>query len=66
MSDDSMPTVLEGDDDPLGGVVLESQVSFGVRAATLAGLTGPDGYRELLLSNTTCSITFIPPEPDQQ
>jgi len=63
-------TTLERDDDPLGGVLLEPEMTFGLRAATLAGhapgLTGSGDWWEIIISTGTanCSGCFTPAEPD--
>lgn len=60
------PPALE--DDPLGGVLLEPEMTFGRRAAILAGnapeVPGPGAWQELIQS-IGCSIWLTPPEPDQ-
>jgi hypothetical protein len=65
MSNDARTTLLELDDDPLGGIRLESQVAFGARAALLAGLTDSGEWWEIPYT-LSCSggFTFAPPEPD--
>jgi hypothetical protein len=66
MSTKTMTTLLGVDDDPLGDVVLESEMTFGVRAATLAGnapgLTGSDDWWDMSTTNITCSLTFVAPD----
>jgi len=64
MSSDTT-TMPDVDDDPLGGVRLESQVAFGVRAAMLAGFIDAGDWGVTPYTNTCSSISFTPPEPDQ-
>jgi hypothetical protein len=69
MSPKTTITVLELDDDPLGGILVESEVTFGLRAATLAGnasgLTGAAGGELIPCHTVSCSVTFTPPDADQ-
>lgn len=69
MSTTTSTMLIALDDDPLGGVLLAPGMTFGVRAATLAGhaseLTGSGDWWEIAYSLGSCSMTFTPPEPDQ-
>jgi len=69
MSDNAKTKPPEPDYDPLGGVLLESDTTFGLRAATLAGtapgLTGAGEWPELPFSWSCSSFFVSPPDPDR-
>jgi hypothetical protein len=68
MSTKTPTTLIALDDDPLGGVLLEPDTTFGAQAALLAGnipgRTGAVDLSEMFFSATCSTATFMPPDTD--